>query len=174
MTTTKRIHAAIGALVLGLSLTATAPNAEAGDAFFRGGLLFHPTGIDFAQRWFLSIGSDYGLNLDETIFAGVEIQGSAFRQDTTGGSTAWVIPANGFFNVKYKSPSFGMRPYAGGGIGMVTNFVFVDGSNDWSRELAWHILGGIEFGRTSVELQVQRAFETGSTTSYSVLAGFVW
>jgi len=174
MTGTQRLRSALVVLFFGVSMTAATPSAEAGDAFFRGGLIFYPEGLDFAQRWFLSFGSDYGLNLDETIFAGVEVQGSAFRQDTTVGSTAWVIPANGFFNIKYKSPSFGLRPYAGGGIGMVTSFVFVDGRNDWERDVAWHVLGGLEFGRTSVELQIQRPFESGSSTSYSVLAGFVW
>ena len=174
MTGTARLRSVAIVLTLGISMTMVAPSAEAGDAFFRGGIIFYPEGLDFPQRWFLSFGSDYALNLDETIFAGVEVQGSAFRQDTTSGATAWVIPANGFFNVKYKSPSFGLRPYAGGGIGMITSFVFVDGSNDWNRNAAWHFLGGLEFGRTSVELQIQRAFESGSSTTYSVLAGFVW
>ena len=161
----------LGFVLLG---TCGAQQGFAGDAFFRGGLIFHPTGLDFPQRWFLSLGSDYALNLDETIFMGVEVQGSAFRQDTTGGSTAWVIPANGFVNVKYKSPSFGLRPYGGGGIGMITRFIFVDGSNEWDRDTAFHVLGGVEFGRTSVELQIQRAFASGSDTNYSVLFGFVW
>lgn len=123
----------------------------------------------------MAFGSDYAVNFEETAYVGFELQTSVFRQDVLGADrTATLIPANGFVNVKYKSPNLGFRPYGGGGLGLVSTFVFLSGANDWNNDLGFHLLGGVELGALNVELQLQRTFESGSDTSYAVYAGFVW
>jgi len=59
-------------------------------------------------------------------------------------------------------------------IPLISTFVFLSGANDWNNDLGFHLLGGVELGALNVELQLQRAFESGSDTSYAVYAGFVW
>lgn len=165
------LEVAVALLVLGL----WASPAHAGDAFLRGGVIFHPRDIGFEGRWRAAFGSDYAVNFAETFYVGFEIQTSVYRQDVSGtSSTATVIPANGFVNVKYKSGNIGVRPYGGGGIGLLSTFVVLSGSNDWNNDMGFHFMGGIELGAFSLELQLQRAFESGSETSYAVYAGFVW
>jgi hypothetical protein len=152
----------------------SAGGAEAGDAFLRGGLIFHPRDLGLEGRWRANFGSDYAVNFTETIFVGFELQTSVFRQDTTGGGTATVVPANGFVNVKWKSPSLGLRPYGGGGLGLISDFVFFSGATDWESDFGFHLLGGVELGRLSLELQYQRGFESGSGSTWAGYAGFVF
>lgn len=155
-------------------LLLSAGAAEAGDAFLRGGIIFHPRDIGLEGRWRADFGSDYPVNFTETVFVGFEIQTSVFRQDTSDGRTATVIPGNGFVNVKWKSPSLDLRPYAGGGLGLISDFLLLSGANDWSTDFGFHLLGGIEIGRLSLELQFQRGFETGSENTWAGYAGFVF
>lgn len=162
--------------LLVLAMAVVRPNeCSAGDAFLRGGLILSPGGIDSAARWRLAFGSDYPVNFDETLFAGFEGQLSAYRQDVVGvDRTATFFPANAFVNVKYKSGGLGVRPYGGGGIGLVGSFLLLSGGNDWSRDLGFHVLGGVELGRLGLELQLQRAFASGADTTFTAYAGFVW
>ncbi len=161
---------ALASLFLGLAVS-----SSAGDAFLRGGVIFHPRDVEFAGRWRVSFGSDYAVNFSQTIFVGFEVQSSVFRQDVAGGDrTATLIPANGFVNVKYKSGTIGARPYGGGGIGLINNFVILAGDNRWSHNMGFHLLGGVELGALSLELQLQRAFESGSGTSYAFYVGFIF
>lgn len=155
----------------------------AGDAFFRGGVVFEPRDIGFEGRWRVAFGSDYPANFTETVYVGFEIQTSVFRQDVAESMrTATLIPANGFINVKYKSGNIGVRPYGGGGLGLISTFVVLSGGNDWHSDFGWHLMGGVELGRFSVELQLQRPFSSdasavnqfGSEMTYAVYAGFVW
>ena len=156
---------------LGLS----ASPALAGDAFLRGGIIFHPRDIGFAGRWRANFGADYAVNFAGTVYVGFEIQTSVYRQDVAGTNrTATIFPANGFVNVKYKSGDIGARPYAGGGLGLISTFVLLSGANEWDNNMGFHVLGGVELGPLSLELQIQRAFESGSETSYAFYAGFVW
>jgi hypothetical protein len=149
--------------------------AAAGDAFLRGGIILQPRDIGIEGRWRLSFGSDYAVNFEETLFAGFELQTSAFRQDIEGTTTsATIVPGNGFINVKFKSPNLGVRPYGGGGIGLLSTFFFVSDDSEWVRDFGFHLLGGIEMGRFSVELELARAFEEGSDTVWTAYAGFVW
>lgn len=149
--------------------------ASAGDAFFRGGVIFHPREVDLEGRWRVAFGSDYAVNFAETAYVGFELQTSVFRQDVLGSTrTATLIPANGFVNVKYKSSNIGVRPYGGGGLGLISTFVVLSGANDWNNDLGFHLLGGVELGRLNIELQLQRAFESGAETNYALYAGFVW
>ena len=157
--------------------------AAAGDAFLRGGVIFSPRNIEFEGRWRISFGSDYPVNFAETIFVGFELQSSVFRQDVADTTRiATLFPANGFVNVKYKSGDIGVRPYGGGGLGLISTFVLLSGANDWESDLGFHLVGGVELGRLSVELQLQRPFSSdagrinqfGSSTTYALYAGFVW
>ena len=162
--------AALALLFLGL-----AASSSAGDAFFRGGVIFHPRDIGLAGRWRANFGSDYAVNFSESIYLGFEIQISGFRQDVAGSErTATLVPADGFINLKYKSGSIGARPYGGGGIGLISTLVLLAGDNSWDNSMGYHLLGGVELGALSLELQLQRAFESGSDMTYAFYAGFVF
>ena len=162
--------AAVALLFLGLAVS-----SSAGDAFVRGGVIFHPRDFEFAGRWRADFGSDYAVNFSQTIYVGFEFQSSAFRQDVAGSErTATLVPINGFVNVKYKSGSIGARPYGGGGIGLISTFVLLAGDNNWNNSMGFHLLGGVELGALSLEVQLQRAFESGSGTTYAFYAGFVF
>lgn len=171
----------VAVAVVFLALSST--SATAGDAFFRGGIVFAPRDIGFEGRWRLAFGSDYAVNFNETIFVGFELQSSVYRQDVAETTrTATLFPANGFINVKYKSGNIGVRPYGGGGIGLISTFVLLSGGNDWDSDMGYHLVGGVELGRFSLELQLQRPFSSdassvnqfGSEMSWALYAGFVW
>jgi hypothetical protein len=138
-------------------------------------VIFEPRDIGFEGRWRAAIGSDYAVNFGETIFVGFEIQTSVYRQDVLNSTrTATIFPANGFVNVKYKSGNMGVRPYGGGGLGLISTFTMLSGGNDWDSDFGFHLVGGVELGSFSVELQLQRPFESGSEMTYALYAGFVW
>ncbi len=161
--------------VLAAAVLLAAGPALAGDAFFKGGVILHPRELGFEGRWRAAFGSDYAVNFSETLFAGVEVQTSVYRQDiTASGPTATVVPINGFFNVKYKSGSLGARPFAGAGLGLVSALNFVSNETEWANDFGWHILGGVEFGKLTLELQIQGAFESDRDTEFAAYAGFVW
>ena len=166
----KRASVALLGMVL-FSLVAS--SAGAGDAFFRGGMIFHPRDIGFEGRWRADFGIDYPVNFAETLFLGFELQTSVYRADVLL-ATATVVPANGFLNVKVKSSRLGIRPYGGGGMGLLSNFVFISGGTEWGKAFAYQLLGGIELGWLSLELQMQRALESGAQTNLGAYAGFVW
>ena len=176
----QRISSAAVAVVF---LTLWSTLAGAGDAFLRGGVIVSPRDIEFEGRWRIGFGSDYPVNFEETIYVGFELQTSVFRQDVADTPrTATLFPANGFINVKYKSGNIGVRPYGGGGLGLISTFILLSGANDWKSDFGFHLVGGVELGRLSVELQLQRPFSSdvatvnqfGSNTTYSLYAGFVW
>ena len=150
-----------------------ASSAGAGDAFFRGGIIFHPRDISFEGRWRADLGSDYPVNFAETLFLGFELQTSVYRADILV-ETLTAVPANGFLNVKVKSSRIGLRPYGGGGMGLLSNFIFFSGGSEWGKAFAYQLLGGIEWGWLSLELQMQRALESGAQTHWGAYAGFVW
>ncbi|HEY7698558.1 MAG TPA: hypothetical protein VIE88_09085 [Vicinamibacteria bacterium] len=149
--------------------------ALAGDTFFKGGVIFQPRDVGFEGRWRVAFGSDYAVNLSETLFAGFEVQTSVFRQDVVeSGPTATVVPLNAFGNVKFKSGGLGARPFGGAGLGLVSNFQFVSNETEWANDVGWHILGGVEFGHLLLELQVQGAFDSDADTEFTGYVGFVW
>lgn len=155
-------------------LSASAP-AFAGDTFFKGGVILHPRDVGFEGRWRVAFGSDYAVNFSETIYAGFEMQTSVYRRDVTpSGPTATVVPINGFANVKYKSGSLGARPFAGGGLGLVSTLGFVSNETEWANDFGYHLLGGVELGPLVLEIQVQGAFESDVDTEFTAYAGFVW
>ncbi len=177
------LGAAVAVAVMFLALWSTP--ATAGDAFLRAGVIFSPRDIELEGRWRIGFGSDYPMNLAETIYVGFELQTSVFRQGVADvARTATLFPANGFVNVKYKSGNLArrVRPYGGGGVGLITTFILLSGANDWKRDLGFHVVGGVELGRLSVELQLQRPFSSEATLvnqfesnmSYALYAGFAW
>ena len=168
-------HTRLFTAVLASAFLLSAGPALAGDTFFKGGVIFHPRDVGFEGRWRAAFGSDYPVNFSETVFAGFEVQTSVFRQDVTpSGPTATVVPFNGFFNVKYKSGNLGTRPFAGAGLGLVSNLTFVSNDTDWTNDFGYHLLGGVEIGRLLLELQIQGAFDADADTEFAVYAGFVW
>ncbi len=157
------------------ALLAVAPPALAGDAFLKGGVIFQPRDVGFEGRWRAAFGSDYPVNFSETLFAGFEVQTSIYRQDVvTSGPTATVVPFNGFANIKYKSGSLGARPFGGTGLGLVSSLRFISNETDWVSDFGYHLLGGVELGRLTLELQVQGAFDSDADTEFTAYIGFVW
>lgn len=148
--------------------------AGAGDAFIRGGAVVHPRDIGLEGRWRVGFGSDYAVNLDETIFVGLEVQTSVYRQDVVGGGTATFVPLNGLVNVKVKSSALDVRPYGGGGIGLLSQVSRIEGASEWESDLGFQLLGGVELGRLNLELQLQRAFQSGAQTAFAFYAGFIF
>jgi hypothetical protein len=47
--------------------------------------------------------------------------------------------------VKYKTATAPVRPYGGGGIGMLSTLIF-DGGSTWNKQFGIHVMGGAEFG----------------------------
>jgi hypothetical protein len=165
----KTSSAFLAALLLG------GGTAIAGDTFVKGGVIFHPRDVGFEGRWRAAFGSDYPVNFSETVYAGFEVQTSVYRQDiTASGPTGTFVPLNGFANVKYKSGSLGARPFLGGGIGLVSQLGFVSTDTDWTSDVGYHLLGGVEVGRFTIELQMQGAFDSDRDTEFAAYAGFVW
>jgi hypothetical protein len=149
--------------------------ALAGDTFLKGGVIFQPRDVGFEGRWRAAFGSDYPVNFSETLFAGFEVQTSVYRQDVVAsGPTATVVPLNGFANIKYKSGSLGARPFGGVGLGLVSDLRFVSNQTDWVSDFGYHLLGGVELGRLSLELQIQGAFDSDADTEFAAYVGFVW
>lgn len=148
--------------------------ASAGDAFVRFGAIFHPRDIGFEGRWRVSFGSDYPVNLEETIFVGFEAQTSVYRQDVVGGGAATFVPLNGLVNVKVKASALDVRPYGGGGIGLLSQFSQIQSDFNWDSDLGFQLLGGVELGRLGLELQLQRAFQSDAETSFAFFVGFVF
>lgn len=157
------------------ALLALAGPALAGDTFLKGGVIFQPRDVGFEGRWRAAFGSDYPVNFSETLFAGFEVQTSVYRQDVVAsGPTATVLPLNGFANIKYKSGSLGARPFGGGGLGLVSQLRFVSNETDWANDIGYHLLGGVELGRLTLELQIQGAFDSDADTELAAYVGFVW
>ena len=161
----------VGAAAL---LASVSRPANAGDAFLRAGAIFHPRDVGFEGRWRVSFGSDYPVNLGETVFVGFEAQTSVYRQDVVGGGTATFVPLNGLVNVKVKASALDVRPYGGGGIGLLSQFSQIQSDFEWDNDLGFQLLGGIELGRLNLELQLQRAFQSGAETSFAFFVGFIF
>lgn len=164
----------VAAILLALYLIIPVRPAAAGDAFVKGGLILHPAGIDIEGRWRAAFGSDYAANFAETLFVGFELQTSVYRQDVVGGPTATIVPANGFVNVKFKSSGLRTRPFGGGGLGLISRFQFLSGSNAWDKKLGFHLLGGAEIGRLVLELQLQKGFDSDVPTEWTAYVGLIF
>jgi hypothetical protein len=148
----------------------------AGDAFLKLGLTFDPDPGSFSDSWFVSVGSDWGFH--PQVFWGLEFQG-AYRSDTFGDVKIRQVPANVFVNFKWKSELVGVRPYAGGGLGLISTYVRAsspeESDNEWVKDAGLQFMGGVEFSRKlAVELLGQRAFEENAPWVWSFLVGLRW
>ena len=164
------------ALAMLVSLAALPADAQAGDAFLKLGMILHPDVGDIGDRWFVSAGSDWGFHPQG--FWGLEFQG-AYRSESEEDFKVTTVPANVFLNFKWKSEAQAVRPYAGGGAGLISSYVktedFGDSEHEWVKDAGMQFMGGVEFNRKfAVELLGQRAFEEGAEFYWSVLAGIRW
>jgi opacity protein-like surface antigen len=160
-----------------LAALATPQSSTAGDAFFKGGLLFHPDVGGIGDRWFLSVGSDWGVA--PMGFLGVEFQSAYHSEGVSGLASVKSVPANFFFNGKWKSEAEALRPYAGAGIGLVSAIVRTEflGITDttYERSTGFQLMAGVEFNRKFLfELVGQRAFTDGAQFGWSIAGGFRW
>ena len=163
--------AIVGALTAAVLLAAPA-STLAGDAYLKLGLTFKPDVGDFADRWMIHVGSDWGVS--EMVFVGLEFQG-AYRSGT--GYT--IVPANVMVNCLWKSETEEIRPYAGGGVGMVSAYMkthfFGDTEHEWEYEAGMQLMGGVEFNRKwVVELRGQRVLVEHAEFAWSFLGGIRW
>lgn len=162
------------ATTLAAAMLVFAPTTSfAGDAFLKFGITMHPDLGSFANRWFVSGGSDWGFHPQG--FWGLEFQG-AYRTEEAAGITLTQVPANVLFNLKWKSESDSVRPYVGGGLGLLSSYVKIEGfgesSNEWIKDPGFQFMGGVEFNRQFVvELLGQRTFDTNAEWFWSVLFG---
>ena len=151
---------------------------DAGDAFLKGGLVVSPSkDIPFKDKWRLSFGSDY-MQWDQ-LGIGFELQ-MAYSSEKILNETFHYVPLNIFVNVKYKTATAPVRPYGGGGVGMLSTLVF-DGGSTWNKQAGIHVMGGAEFGSLEetafvAELQIVKPVSgSGSkATQIHLYAGIKW
>jgi hypothetical protein len=170
-----RLRTKVGLFVLVAFLFAPT-SSFAGDAFLKLGLTFDPDLGSFSNRWFISAGSDWGFHPQG--FWGLEFQG-AYRSESEGDIKLQTVPANVFVNFKWKSEAEGVRPYAGGGLGLISSYVKLsvgdESENEWVKDAGFQFMGGVEFNRVfAVELMGQKAFEEDSVWFWSFLFGIRW
>jgi len=82
-------------------------------------------------------------------------------------------------NCLWKSETEGIRPYAGGGVGLVSSYVETEflgeKEHEWVKDAGMQIMGGVEFNRKwVVELRGQRILEDGEDFAWSFLGGIRW
>jgi len=151
--------------------------SKAGDAFLKGGLFLRPDGdVDLKYKWRISFGSDY-MQWDQ-LGIGFEIQMSYSSTDILG-ETIHTIPLNIFINIKYKTATESVRPFGGGGLGMISAMSF-DGGSSWDKEFGMHLLGGVELGSLEgsafvAELQLIKPLSgDNKDTIVAVFGGIKW
>lgn len=153
----------------------SAPTAIlAGDAFLKLGINTNSDLGGFSDRWFASVGSDWGA-FGSQGFIGLEFQG-AYHSTSEGAFSVKSVPANVFVNVKWKSEAEAVRPYVGGGVGLVSTYVKISGfgesTNEWFKDAGFQFMGGVEFNRKwAVEFMGQTVFESEPDWLWSVLFG---
>jgi hypothetical protein len=160
-----KLTAKVG-LFLAVAVLLAPANARAGDAFLKLGITFDPDLGRFSNKWFVSVGSDWGFY--PQVFWGLEFQ-SAYRSETEGDIKVQVVPANVLVNFKWKAETENIRPYAGGGLGLISSYVrtsgFGESEHDWVTDGGFQFMGGVEFSRR---------FAVDSTWYWSFLAGIRW
>jgi hypothetical protein len=160
---------------ISLAALLSAPSSLlAGDAFLKLGINLNSDLGGFTDRWFASVGSDWGA-FGSQGFIGLEFQGS-YRSRTDGGFNVKSVPANVFLNLKWKSEQESVRPYAGGGFGLVSTYVDISGpgvsDNEWFKDAGFQMMGGVEFNRKFVvEFMGQTVLESDADWLWSVLGG---
>lgn len=161
-------------LVLASALMIAAPATTlAGDAFLKLGITIDPDLGSFSNEWFVSVGSDWGFQ--DQAFWGLEFQG-AYRSEDLGEVKIKQVPANVFLNFKWKSEAEQVRPFAGGGFGLISSYVRVEGfggsENEWVKDAGFQFMGGVEFNRAFVvEFMGQRSFDENDVWFWNILFG---
>ena len=148
------------------------PGVIAGDAFLKLGYILHPELPDFEPAWLITGGSDW--RVAPQAFLGFEVQGSYKRHTSNRGMTTTRVPINLFMNLRWKSGGDSIRPYAGGGIGLIGGYLtdLSAEADNWHYDAGVQLAGGFEFNRRFVvELLAQRAFEEFADWHWSVLVG---
>ena len=170
-----KLWAKVGVLaVVGILIAPTA--SFAGDAFLKLGITFDPDLGSFSNKWFVSAGSDWGFHPQG--FWGLEFQG-AYRSETEDDIKIVWVPANVFLNFKWKSEAESVRPYAGGGVGLISSYIKAsfegESEHEWVKDAGFQFMGGVEFNRKFAgELLGQKAFEDDAEWFWSVLFGIRW
>jgi hypothetical protein len=156
-------------LVLFLGCLCLPAISQASDGFIKGGFIMHPSDVDLSNRWLVAFGSDYVAADQFSI--GFELQ-TAYYSDDSFEPTIRIVPLNLFANVKYKGPFGGVRPYVGGGLGLISTF-FNAGDSDYVHDFGYHIMGGLELGREDgaaliLEIQGQQKF-SGDINPFNII-----
>ena len=149
--------------VLLFCLSLVSLSAHASEPFFKGGFILHPSDNDLSDRWLVAFGSDYVIAHQFSL--GVEVQ-TAYYQTKLTSTTLRYVPLNVFANVKYKGPFGGVRPYVGGGLGLISTF-FNAGDSEYIHDFGYHLMGGVELGHLEgaafvVEMGAYQAFSADS------------
>ncbi len=167
----------IGLALVTAAVLAAPANSLAGDAFLKIGLTVQPDVGGFTDRWFVSLGSDWGFA--DTGFLGLEFQG-AYRSNTVvGAAVVDSVPANLFVNGKWKADNDSVRPFVGLGFGMMSTYLRTElngsSTTTYVKDGGFQLMGGIELHRKWVfELLAQRVFLDGAQFHWSIVAGRVW
>ncbi len=149
----------------------------AGDAFLKLGLNISSDGGGFTDRWFVSVGTDWGVA--DMAYLGLEFQGAYRSNAVVGAAVVDTVPANIFLNGKWKSSSYGVRPYAGLGLGMVSAYVKTEIQGQtftaYEKDGAFQLMAGVEFHRKWIlELVGQRVFRDNADFRWAIAGGFRW
>ncbi len=165
--------AALAAMVVFAAPTTTL----AGDAFLKLGWIFHPDRGSFSNAWLVSVGSDWGVH--PQAFVGLEFQGAYYTDSFMDFVDVKTVPANVFLNFKWKSESEGLRPFVGGGMGMVSNYVRItsveEDEAEWTKDAGIQFMGGLEFNqRWVIEVLGQKAFDDVRKWNWMFLGGIRW
>lgn len=147
----------------------SALTAQASDAFFKGGIILHPSDVSASNRWLIAFGSDYVLA--EQFCLGFELQ-TAYYSDSSFDPTLRYVPLNLFANVKYKAPFGIARPFVGGGLGLISTF-FNAGDSTYIHDFGYHLVGGAEFGSEDgaalvLELQTEQKL-SGDNKPFNII-----
>jgi len=166
-----------GLVLVSAAALATPTPSLAGDAFLKVGLTMHPDVGGFTDRWFLTLGSDWGFA--DTGFLGLEFQGAYRSNAAVGTAIVDSIPANVFVNGKWKAETDGVRPYAGLGFGMVSAYRRIErdglSTTTYVKDGGFQFMTGIELHRKWVfELLAQRVFLDEAQFHWSFVVGRVW
>ena len=167
------------AALVAVAILAAPASSFAGDAFLKFGYIFHPDLGPFSNRWLISVGSDWGFH--PQAFFGLEFQGAYYSETINEPVDIKItsVPANVFANIKWKSETEGVRPFIGGGVGLVSSYVKAEAmgnsENEWVKDGGFHFMGGVEFNqRWVVEFMGQRIFDSDAEWNWLVLGGLRW
>jgi hypothetical protein len=56
----------------------------------------------------------------------------------------------------------------------VSSLRFISNETEWVSDFGYHLIGGVELGQLSLELQIQGAFDSNVDTEFAAYIGFVW